>query len=454
MARLPPSPSASPLAQAVRYGADPHGFLLEQHRALGDLWTMRLPNTKPMVMVCDPELVREIFALPEDAHVARELEVTLDLGDYSLLFLDGQRHREERRLLMPALHGARLKALGGLMRSTTRRHISRWPLHEPFNLTEAMREVTRAVITATVFGVEEGPRAERLDEAFSEWLDMALSPPVMGAGLVFGASRVRQFLNRQARIALAKPPRRAVLPWTALAQRHAGVIRLLREEVAAARGRDDRSDVLAMLLGATYEDGRPITERHVIDELLTLLVGGHETTSNTLCWALRELLRRPDVAAVARDEVERSCDDVDLASPTALPYIDAIAKEAMRLHPIAPAVPRVLAHPVELGEHRFPAGVQLTPCSVVIHRRADLWHDAEAFEPARFVGRHPPGHHYFPFGGGQRRCIGMAFATFEMRIVLAELLGSMRLRLVSAPSHGSMRGITAAPGKLEVVRWQ
>jgi cytochrome P450 len=253
----------------------------------------------------------------------------------------------------------------------------------------------------------------------------------------------------------------AKIPIVRAAAAKAQVMRLLRDDVERLRrdGVGERTDVLALLSDSRYEDGEPMAVDHIVDELVTLLVGGHETTSNTLAWALTHILPRPDVVTSITGELAKvfGTGPVDPHRAGELRYVEACIKEAMRRSPIAPAAVRPLARPFLLGDHLLPAKTILWPCVYLAHHRSDLWPEPHRYRPERFLENDSPAtNHFFPFGGGRRACLGMAFAGVEMRIVLAEIFSRATLRLVpNKLVRPGFRGITIAPTnglELEVVR--
>lgn len=452
---LPPGPTQPPVVQAIRLGRDPYAFLEDCGRRYGDLFTLRLPGDPPRIVTSDPALVRQIFSLGADDYQQADQSFPINIGDGSLLFLDGERHRRERQLMMPHLHGERLRSYATMMRDVAREVVKRWRPGDTFALHPPLQEITLNVILRCVFGIHDEAEAERLRRPLLTWLGDVMTPAVGLAGMVFNSARVRRFLDAAVVRAAGRGADggRHYLPWQRLAESKARVDALLRAEVERCRreGAGDRTDVLALLAGARYEDGAQMEVGHVVDELVTLLVGGHETTATTLSWTLRHALARPDVMAELDAERARvfGGGPLDPTRAGELLYLDACIKEAMRLTPIAVAVSRGLRRPIEMRGYQIPAGTILFPCVYLTHRRADLWPEPEKFRPERFMPTpNPPTNQFFPFGGGRRTCLGMAFAGFEMRIVLAEILASAKLRLAAGPSPDPIfRGVTVAPSE-------
>ncbi|MSP59199.1 MAG: cytochrome P450 [Myxococcales bacterium] len=455
MNELPPGPDLHPLRQGMRFGASPFGFLDECARRHGDSFTLRLPGDPPRIVCSHPEDVRRIFALEPDHYVSHDVSIPLNLGARGLLFLDGESHLADRRLMVPPLHGDHLEGYARLIQQVTARRIASFRPGDSFAMHPEMQWVTLSVIMTCVFGLAEGHRLERLRHLTTRWLDGTLTPLVFLVSMAVTATRVRRFLDRAAAASQARYPEGPapwrLLPWQRLADAKAEIIAILEQEIAECRVRPpgDRRDVMALLVSARYEDGRALETGALIDELIMLLVGGHETTANALCWALRHILARPDVLDRLRAELDEAFPGgkVDATKARKLPYLDACIKESMRLTPIAPAVGRSLIKPLPLERGEAPAGTIVWPCIYLTHRRPDLWPAPEEFRPERFLGEAKVSpNHFFPFGGGRRRCIGMAFASLEMQVVLAELLMTCDLALATGSRPTPiMRGITISP---------
>lgn len=454
---LPPGPTEPALVQALRFGSDPYGYLERAAAIYGPVFTLRLPGDPPRIVVSEPSLIRQIFALEADQIRASPNGIPVNLGKHTLLLLDGEPHQRDRKLLMPALHGEGLSSHAGVMSEVTSAALARLVPGARIDLHHLLRDITLEIILRCVFGIRERDQLDRIAEPVVEWLEGVFVPEVFFAGMVLGWARVRGFLDRAAARALEGSTGHLArhLPWNRVGRAKAAVIAYLRADLEACRthGSEGRTDILAMLARAAYEDGSPMATDHAVDELVTMLVGGHETTANTLAWTLSHVLSRPDVLARLHAERERcfSGGPVDPTRGHELEYLDACLKESMRTHPIAPAAPRVNAAELVLGEWTIPPGAILFPSTYVTHHRADLWPEPHAYQPERFLGPDKvSGDRYFPFGGGRRSCIGMAFARFEMRIVLATLLANAELRLTDgAPKRAVIRGLTVAPSELE-----
>jgi cytochrome P450/predicted unusual protein kinase regulating ubiquinone biosynthesis (AarF/ABC1/UbiB family) len=416
---LPPGPPTPPLLQALRWLRWPIPFMEECGHAYGDTFTLHLPGRPPMVFMAHPDAIRDIFTGNEDDLRAGEANVILEplLGQHSLLLLDGREHLHERRLMQPPFHGERMQAYGAVMAEITDQVVDGWPLGRRFAIHPEMQRITLEVILRTVFGLEEGDALVRLRRHLTELLAIVANP-LLVTGLQGNGARSQALTLREQ------------------------VDAILYGEIARRRaaGATERTDVLALLLEARDESGQAMSDRHLRDELMTLLVAGHETTATALAWAFHHLLAHPPVLARALAE---------LAVPDSrLEYLDAVVKEALRLTPIIPLVGRRLDRSMRIGGHDLPAGVVAAPCIYLAHRRPQRWPEPERFDPTRFLDARPTPYEFLPFGGGVRRCLGMAFALSEMRIVLARVLP--RVTLQTAPGYAARvvrRSITFAPSE-------
>ena len=413
--------------------------------AYGDAFTIRLIGAPPLVFFSQPAAIKEIFTGdPETLRAGRGNEILRPVfGPNSVLLLDGERHRRERKLLMPPFHGERMRLYGGIMREIVDRSIDGWPVEHVFPIHKQMQQITLDIILRTVFGVDEGEMLSRLRVLLVEFLRLVGSSPLL--------------LIRRLQVNLGP-----FTAWKRIGELGREINRLLYDEIARRKmaALEERTDIMAMLVAARDEDGQPMTDDEIRDEMITMLVAGHETTATSLSWVVHRLLQNPDVLATAQAEVASvfgygSQGPEHLAEQlTELSYLDAVIKETARLDPILPIVTRYLETPMRIGDCDLPAGCVVSPCIYLTHRRPDVWPEPEAFKPERFVDRRVDPYTFFPFGGGLRHCLGAAFATYEMKVVLARLL--LRVVLRPDPSHKVRvvrRSITFAPsGGLPVVR--
>jgi cytochrome P450 family 135 len=427
---LPPGPRLPRVIQTFGFIFGGVRFLEACRRRFGDVVTMGTLFDSKFVMVFDPAAVKEVFQGSNARLHAGEANALLGpiLGERSVLLLDEDEHLRHRRLLLPPFHGQRMQVFADEMRDAADSEIDSWRVGEPFALLPSMQSLTLKVIMRAVFGFEQGPAEDELRQRLREMIEPVARP--RGLLLMTLLGRLGSSRGEAAKF---EARRRAV-------------DELLYAEIARRRAEPDlaeRTDVFSALLLAEDEDGEHqaggagrgrLSDREVRDELVTLLLAGHETTATGLSWTFDLLLHTP--AALAR-AVE--ADDE---------YLDAVVKESLRLRPVIPGVGRVVrGEPFQLNGYTIPVGVEINPSIRVIHRRADLYPEPAAFRPERFLGPDAPDTYtWIPFGGGTRRCLGASFALMEMRVVLRRVLERCVLRAADPTLDDvSFRGITLAP---------
>jgi cytochrome P450 family 135 len=389
----------------------------------GDMFTIRLPHEGTWVFVSDPEVIKQVFTGdPNLLHAGAANIVLLPvLGEHSVLLLDEPEHMAQRKLMLPAFHGPRMQAYGEVMAQAAREEIDRWPTDAPVRMRPRMQAVTLEVILRAVFGVEERERLSRLRDELRSTLNLLSNPRRAIFMVLLGPERLRRF-----------PPFRRNIE---------RVDRLLFEEIRSRRGTSDladRDDILSLLLQATHEDGHPMSDRELRDELMTLLVAGHETTATGLSWAAELLARHP---------AEQARLEADVAGGDGA-YLDAVIKETLRLRPVVALVLRKLVEPMEIGGRLLPAGASVAPSIHLVHRRPEIYPEPEQFRPERFLDQPAGTYTWIPFGGGVRRCLGGAFAEFEMSVVLRELVARRSLRPAGGPPEHPVRStITNVPSR-------
>lgn len=431
---LPPGPRSAPIMQALHLWLRPITFVEECRREHGDAFTLRVPGFPAEVHFSDPDAIREIFTADAGDLRAGEANVIIEplLGAHSLLLLDGPRHLRQRRLLLPPFHGERMQAYGETMRDIADREIASWPVGRPFRMRPAMQRITLDVILRTVFGVADGPLLATVRERIERLLAVGTNPTILLPSL-------RRDLGPRS-------------PWGRLVRARREVHDILAAEIERRRvpGAPARDDVLSLLVSARDEDGSPIPDDDLRDQMMTLLFAGHETTATALAWAFYRILERPDVLAAIRTEHRRVVGGGPFGAEhvARLEYLDATVKEALRLDPIIADVGRRLVRPMQIGGWELPAGVVAAPSIYLAHRRPERWPEPAVFRPERFLGARPGPYEFLPFGGGVRRCLGMAFALYEMKVVLARVLSRVELRL--APGYRARpvrRSVTLAPSR-------
>jgi len=430
---LPVGPRTPSVVQMMRWIRRPIPMLEDCRTRYGDTFTIRFPAVAPMVLFSDPAAVKEIFTGSPDTLRAGEANVILEpfLGSDSLLLMDGARHKRERKLLMPPFHGERMRLYGDVMRTLANEAIDGWPLGQAFPIHHEMQRITLEVILRTVFGLDDGPQLTRLRDLLTEAAALITDHPLLMVGFF-----QRDFGRLSA--------------WGRAMRLREEADRILFAEFARRRsaGTAGRDDILSLLLDARDEHGQPMSDAELRDEMMTLLIAGHETTATTLAWLLHRVLTYPSVFARLRDEVQTVGHGEPIGSERLgeLAFLDATIKETMRTMPIIPMVGRAVHTPTSIGGVELPVGVVAAPCIYLTHHRTDVWGDPHVFRPERFLEHKPGPYEFFPFGGGTRHCIGAAFASYEMKIVMAQILARLELR--TAPGYQARvvrRGIAFAP---------
>lgn len=419
---LPDGPRYPRVVQALLWLKRPTWFLDHCARVYGDVFTMRLPLGTDLVQISDPELVRAVFGGSNDVLRAGEANATIlepIVGPNSVLVLDGPEHLRQRKLISPAFHGDRMRAWETAVRDITRAEIARWPVGKPFALRSAMQSITLDVIARVVFGVDDDARYEKVRRQVVSIAGIGRSP------FLLFATQDRKLGPHT--------------PWARFLRARQALHELLAEQIRERRDAPDlsqRTDVLSQLLAARDDEGRAMTGDEVRDELMTLLFAGHETTATSLAWAFDLLLHHPP--ALSRLIAEIAGGDRT--------YLDAVIKETLRLRPVVALVDRQVRGTITIGGHAIPAGAIVCPNIYLVQRRKDRYDNPTAFWPERFDAQAPQGFDWFPFGGGIRRCLGASFATFEMRIVIPEVLRAVTLRPVSRrPARIRREAVTFVP---------
>ncbi|HEY8501212.1 MAG TPA: cytochrome P450 [Solirubrobacterales bacterium] len=420
---LPPGSKAPAIVQALGYARDPLGFLAARQRRYGDIFTIRFPFFGRIVYVARPDLVKALFTgSPADFHAGEANATVLEpaVGPNSVLTLDDAPHMRQRKLLLPPFHGERIQRYGELIVEMTRREMESWPIGEPFAMRPHTQRITLAVIMRAVFGVHDEDRLERFErliDDFARRVGVVTSFPILRRNLGPGS------------------------PWPRFLRSREGLDEFIYEEIALRRtepGYEERDDVLSLLLSARDEDGEAMSDQELRDELVTVLGAGHETTATGLAWAVELLTRNPEVLARLRESLAAGEED----------YLGATVKEVLRARPVIVDVARKLKAPVTIGGYELKEGTFVLAAIAALHYRDDLFPEPEEFRPERFLDGKADNYAWIPFGGGVRRCIGAAFAEYEMRTILREFVERAELRPVgSKPERVKVRNITLAPAR-------
>jgi hypothetical protein len=421
MPTTPPGPRWPVAAQTLAWWARPIPFFERCRARYGGRFTIRLVNVPPFAHITDPDEIKQVFTAPPEVLHPGEGSRILEpiVGSNSVILLDEQPHMEQRRLLLPAFHGARMKRLTGLVTEVAEREIDSWPRDTPIRLHPRLQALTLEIILRAVFGLDPGPRLDRLRVLLSRLLDVGATP----VGLIPALQRDLGPHSPGGRFARLR---------AAIEREIAGLV----DERRAVGG--ERDDILATLLEATHEDGSPMSFAEIRDELLTALVAGHETTASQLAWTFALITRHPGVMRELVREIDAGDGDA---------YLMATIHEAMRSRPVLPnAEPRLTMREVTIGDWTYPEGVVIGVNAYLVHHDPRIYPDPYAFRPERFLDASPGTYTWLPFGGGRRRCLGASFALLEMRVVLQALLRETTVRADGVHAElARRRNITISP---------
>jgi len=434
VSELPNRVTSSPWRQLIHWIIDPIGFQDQYSQQFGDTFTMQLGQMGTYVVTGNPQAIQDIFSQSAKFDVGRGNALAEPLiGRNSLMLMDGDRHRRERKLLMPPFHGERLQDYAQQICQITEHLANQWRVDVPFIARTEMQKISLEVIVQVVFGLSQGKRYEQLKPLLADWLDMTDSP--LRSSLLF-----LQFLQKDWG---------PWSPWGKMKRRQRQVHQLLQDEIEARRtqSHEPGADVLSLMMAARDENGQAMTDEELRDELLTILFAGHETTATALAWALYQIHQQREVHGQLLHELESAGGSFQPLEIARLPYLTAVCQETLRMYPLLPVVfPRITKTPIEIAGYSFDAETTLMPSIYLTHYREDLYPQPHQFKPERFLTRQYSLAEYLPFGGGNRRCLGYALAELEMKLVLAKILSKYRLALVDdKPVKLQRRGFTLAP---------
>jgi cytochrome P450 len=434
----PPEVGLPAASQVLWFSLRQSGFVFRQRARLGDVWSARGYVRGKPVVVCHPDHVRSLFSAPPDLvpTLAAESPLRPVLGPGSVLTANEPRHLPRRKLLLPAFHGEAIAAYEQMIAAAAEREISRWPLDRAFALAPRMQAITLDVILGGIFGIEGRPRAGTAEQALRLAIrEMLWSSTLPVARLAELGNLGRTEARGLTRLGLLVPDRCV----------HAVIAKRRR-----ATDLGERSDILSLLLRTEDEEGRPLSDRELRDELMTLVLAGHETTANQLAWAWERLLRAP-AAHERLLEAVRAGGDAEAPA-----WVEATIQEAMRARPVVPMTGRRVASPWQLGPYGVPAGRPVAISILLLHHREDVYPDPFAFRPERWLGRKPGTYEWIPFGGGTRRCLGAALAMAEQRVVLREMARRLDLEAdrpePERPQHRNVTMIPARGGRVVLRR--
>ncbi len=416
--KLPPSPKTHPFAQLLQWIATPLDYLEGTQKVYGDCFTARFGKLPPLVMVSNPQGIQQMMTADSkqfDSGRGNQIFRPL-VGDNSMLLLDGDRHQRDRQLLTPPFHGERMRTYGNLICDISDKVMSKRMVGESFFVRAAMQEISLLAILNAVFGINQGERFEQMKELLTSMLDSVSSP--VSSSVLFFESLQQDF--------------GAWSPWGRFLRQQKQIDQLIYAEIKERRSHPDssRSDILTLLMSARDEQGQPMTDQELRDELLTLLIAGHETTASALTWALYWIHSLPEVHEKLLTEINSLSHPSDPTALAKLPYLNAVCQETLRIYPVAMlTLPRIVKSQINIMGYEFEPETTVMACIYLTHQREDIYPEPKRFKPERFIEKQFSPYQYLPFGGSNRRCIGMAFALFEMKLALATIVSRYQLSL-------------------------
>lgn len=436
---LPTGPKTSATVQMLNWVFRPMTYMEECAKVYGDIFTLKLQrNLPPLIFIHSPEAMQEVLT-----NDTKELEAPGDLNDIfeyllgknSVISQSGKEHQRQRQLLMPPLHGERMRTYADVINEVTEKAINKQQFNQPWNARTVSQEITLSVMMQAVFGLYEGERAEKIQKLLCEIIEVGSAawrvallyfPALQNA---IGISQILKLQDRRQELA----------------------DQLLYQEIQARRENPDpsRTDILSLLMAARDEDGQPMSDVELRDELMTLLVAGHETTATAIAWALYWIHKLPQVRQKLLQELDSLGENPDVNAIFKLPYLTAVCNETLRIYPVGMLTfPRRVKKPITLCGHELEPGSVVMGSIYLTHHREDIYPNSKQFNPERFLEKQFSPYEFLPFGGGARRCIGLAFAQFEMKLALAKILTNWELELVNQSEiKPKRRGLVTGPDR-------
>jgi cytochrome P450 family 110 len=437
---LPDGPNMPKLLRQIKLVFRPLEYLEDFAQVYGDNFTIK-NNGNYTVYFSHPQALEQIFnadAASLDAGSGNQILKYL-FGAHSVVLLDGTPHRNQRKLLAPPFHGDRMRAYGDTIKEITQKVIYHWQDGKPFNIRGAMQEITMRVILRVVFGLDEGQHLEKLRQELTSLLELVGSPVVSGA-LLFN------FWKKDFGV---------WSPWGRILHLRQKVDELIYSHIQETRSNfnQNRKDILSLMMSARYDNGQAMSDEELRDELMTLLVIGHETTASALVWAFYWINQFPEVHDTLQNELN-SQNTRQATEIAKLPYLTAVCQETLRICPVATTCfSRIVKSPLKVMGYELPKNTLIIPSIYLTHHREEVYPNSKQFIPERFLSRQFSPYEYLPFGGGNRHCIGMAFAMYEMKIILGTILSQYKvLSLTQRHIKPVRRGLTIVlPPKTQMV---
>lgn len=431
--KLPEGPLTNPTLQLIQWTLNPIDYMETNAAKYGDIFTVRL-GKQTVVMVNHPETMQLILT-SKCLNAPGEVNELFRLfaGDNSLFLHSGDRHKRSRQLLMPPFHGEKMQSYGNLIGEITKKTISTWAIAQPFSAHASMQSITMSIILQAVFGLYEGDRYQKLKELFFTYLKMVGSP--LGGLLIY--------------FPLLRKDWGVWNPWGRIQQINRQIDELLYAEISERRAKPnpESTDILSLLMSARDENGEGMEDTELRDQMMALLIAGHETSATALTWALYWLHKHPEVKQKLLQELDSLSGNLEPMAIFRLPYLTAVCNETLRCTPVAMLTfPRVVQSPVEIMGYQFEPGVEIIGSIYLTLQREDLYPEPKKFKPERFLDKQFSPFEFIPFGAGDRRCIGAALAQFEIKLILATILSETELALADdKPVKMKRRGLLLSP---------
>lgn len=435
----PPGPKAPYFVQHYRWFHEPLEFVEECRERYGDVFQIKLGEGKghyPLIMINKPEHVQAILSDDFNKFDSGEGHLALQalVGENSLLTMDGAKHMQHKNLMKPQFYGEALRGYGNAMRDVTNTHMAKLQAGEAFSVRNLMQRISMSVISNTVFGLEKGAEHEELENRVASLMNWV-------ASLVGYTSLTYAPFRKELG---------GLTPWGAFIRERAAIDKIVYRQIERARKRGGTvksHNVLNLLVQAQDEEGLGMSDLEVRDELMTILVSGHETTASSLTWALYWLHQNPEIKEKLIEELDGCDDPSDPQKLFSLPYLTAVVNETLRICPaLLIAFVRINKEPYRFLDYEFPTHSNITPCIYLTHHRKEIYDKPQEFRPERFLNKQYTAFEYYPFGGSNRRCIGSSYAVYEMKIVIATILLNWELRDKDKKKlKATRRGITITP---------
>ncbi|QHG20895.1 cytochrome P450 [Nostoc sp. ATCC 53789] len=428
---LLPGPTTPSWWNLLQWLNNPCEFLEECRARYGDTFTFKAIGFEPLVLISNPKDIKEIFDKHKyfDSGKAKANDLAgFFLGNNSVTLLDGSSHKRQRKLLMPAFHGQNISNYGELICHATKQVTSNWQPGQRLIIYKEVKEITLRAMLTVLLGSDKTERYQQLKLIVNQIVS-TITNPFASSSLFFNVFR-RDWGSWSA--------------WGNLLRCQRQIANIISAEIKERRENCNNynNDILSMLMAARDENGGKMTDEELQDELMTLIFSGYETTSAAITWAYYWIHYLPEIRAKLLQELDELGDNPDPTEISKLPYLNAVCAETLRIYPVGlTTFPRIVKSPIEIGGHQFEVGTCLYPCIYLIHHREELYPNSKQFKPERFLDNKFLNYEYFPFGGGNRTCIGMAFAQFKMKLVLANILRNWQLELVGKPPLKPVRDI-------------